>query len=314
MLLLSAMLIQSCDRIYPVNDATGSMAVSVSLAAVPSVQAEDFSFNIDGDGPGEASFHAETTQGEDSAQIENLAFGSWVISVEALYHGESGAVSFGDGTASVDVHPSSTSLCSVAITPFSGEGQLNLAVNWNSASVETPSLEGTLSRVGYDPVPVSFTMGSGQAISSMTLASGVYTFSLVLRDGEAYEFSGVADSIRITNALTTSAVYTLTGASGQGAIDISISISIPAEIEAVITGGPDTNTIAQGTAVALTGSSQESGDFTYSWYLNGRIQQNGSSYTIPGTLEAGIYRVDLIVYNSDYTRCGSATYSFTVTE
>ncbi|HOW82788.1 MAG TPA: hypothetical protein PK573_09520, partial [Spirochaetota bacterium] len=66
MLLLSAMLIQSCDRIYPVNDATGSMAVSVSLAAVPSVQAEDFSFNIDGDGPGEASFHAETTQGEDS--------------------------------------------------------------------------------------------------------------------------------------------------------------------------------------------------------------------------------------------------------
>lgn len=314
LIILSAALVQACDRVYPVNDATGSMAVSVSLAAVPSVQAEDFSFNIDGDGPGEASFHAETTQGEGSALIEGLAFGSWVISVEALYHGGSGAASFGDGTASVDVHPSSTSSCSVAITPFSGQGQLNLTVNWNSASVENPALEGTLSRVGHDPAAVNFTMGSGQATSSMTLDSGIYTFSLVLRDGEAYEFSGVADSIRITNALTTSAAYTLTGASGQGAIDISISISIPSEIDALITGGPETNTIPQGTAVALAGSAQESGDFTYSWYLNGRIQQNGSSYTIPGTLEAGIYRVDLIVYNSDYTRCGSATYSFTVVE
>ena len=43
LIILSAALVQACDRVYPVNDATGSMAVSVSLAAVPSLQASDFS-------------------------------------------------------------------------------------------------------------------------------------------------------------------------------------------------------------------------------------------------------------------------------
>lgn len=314
---LLVMMIQACDQYLPQEDATGSMSVSVLLEdakiTAPDLSADDFNFIINGDGPGDNTFHVETMQGAGSALVENLVFGTWNITVEALHHGTSGAVSFGDGTGTVEVHANSTSLCSVSIIPFEGQGVLRITVNWSSTSVEDPMLEGTLSRIGFDALAVPFTVGTGQATATMNLDSGIYTFSFVLKDGDVYEFSGAADSIRITNSLTTTAVYTLNGESGVGSIDISISISIPSSIDPVISGGAET--ISTGTSMALTASAPaETGQLYYSWYLNGRKKQDGASYTVPGTLAEGPYRVDLIVFNADYTRSGAATYLFTVTE
>ena len=247
--------------------------------------------------------------------MNDLVFGTWEITVQALYYGDSGAVDFGGGTAAVEVHSGSMSECSVAITPFEGQGILEITVNWDSASVENPVLEGTLSRIGYDDVAVEFTMptgqATGQATASMTLDSGIYTASIVLNDGENHEFAGAADSVRIINALTTSAVYTMNGETGEGSVEISISINIPESIDAYIDGAEDTLTV--GTSMALTASAPDEPDEVYYyWYLDGRLKQEGASYTVPDTLSTGPHRVDLIVFSLDYSRGGAATCAFTV--
>jgi hypothetical protein len=80
----------------------------------------------------------------------------------------------------------------------------------------------------------------------------------------------------------------------------------------VITGGAES--IPQGTSVTLTGSAPgEQGEINYRWYLDGKMmQQSGNNYAIPADLNTGPHRVDLIIYNADYTRSGSATSSFTI--
>ena len=319
MVFLSVVMINACDQTTPQHNAAaaGSLAVSVSLestrAMAPDLSQDDFSFIISGNGPGENTFYVETAQGATTALVNDLVFGTWEITVEALYYGESGAVSFGDGTAAVEVHSGSMSECSVAITPFEGQGVLEITVNWDSASVENPVLEGSLSRIGSDPVEIEFTMGTGQATASLTLDSGIYTTAIVLNDGENHEFAGAADSIRIINALTTSAVYTMNGETGEGSVEISISINIPESIDAYIDGAIETLTV--GTSMDLTGSAPEEPDEVYYyWYLDGRLKQEGASYTVPDTLSNGPHRVDLIVFSSDYSRGGAATCSFTVVE
>jgi hypothetical protein len=315
--LACAGLVQACDLVMPQHEGRGARTIALSLEQAsmtgPALVAEDFSFIIDGTGPGGQSFHVQTAQGAGDAFVGDLVFGAWDITVEALYHGPSGAVSFGSGVAAVTVNSGSSTNCMVAITPFQGQGTLQLAVNWNSASVQSPVLEASLSRIGFDPVPLSFDINSGQATASLALDSGIYRLALVLRDGETYEYAGAADSVRITHALTTSAVYTLSGATGLGSVSISVSIDIPESIDAFITGASET--MQQGAAMSLSASAPtETGPLYYYWYLNGRLKQEGPDYTIPASLAKGPYRVDLIIYTEDYSRSGAATCIFTVVE
>ena len=217
--LLSSFLIQSCDISHSLYEksGTGNISVSVSLdqaIASADLSQEDFSFVIYGNGPGTETFQVSTGQNVDSATVEDLAFGTWNITVEALYHdGAADPVSFGDGVAAAEVHPDSTTICSVDIAPFEGQGNFDITVNWNSVQVADPQMEGTLSRIGYDETTqISFTMSSGQAAAYLEgLDSGIYSLALTLNDGADYKFGGAASSIRITNALTTTAVYTITG-------------------------------------------------------------------------------------------------------
>ena len=214
-ILLPLIFAQSCDRNHLLHDNNGTLSISVSLesarAAAPDLSQDDFSFNIYGDGPGDSTFYVETSQGATTALVNDLAFGTWEITVEALYYGEPEAVSFGDGVATALVHSGYISECPIVITPFEGQGNLDITVNWDNAEVENPELEGSLSRIGFDPVEINFTMGTGQATASLTLDSGIYTASFVLNDGEDYEYGGVVDSVRITNALTTAGEYTIIG-------------------------------------------------------------------------------------------------------
>ena len=310
---LSAGMIQACDRMYFEDEETGAVSISVSVEQAsmsePALSTDDFSFVIDGAGPGENTFHVETAQGVSEAVVGSLVFGSWDITVQALY----GEVYFGVGSATIAVNSGSATDCPIVITPSEGQGTLDITVNWDSATVQSPVLEATLSRIDGYSTDVSFAMGTGQATASVVLDSGIYSLSLVLKDGDTYEYAGAADSIRIINALTTSVVYTLDGETGTGSVSISISINIPESIDVTIEGASET--LTAGSEMALTASApEETGSLYYFWYLNGRLKQEGGTYTVPATLTAGPYRVDLIIFNDDYSRSGAASVVFTVVE
>lgn len=310
---LSTILMNPACYVPSDEDKTGDLSISVSLANAKISGADivesNFTFKIDGSGPSGNTFSVTTAAGALTANVTDLAIGAWTISVEAFYNG----VSFGDGSGSVYVNANSTSACAISITPFTGTGTLQITVNWDSSMAVSPVLEGTLSRTGYETVSVAFTMGTGTASATLSLASGLYDLAIVLKDGSTYEIGGVANKVRITNLLTTNAVCNIVGTEGTGSISISITINIPASIDAVISGGA--SSIAQGNSMTLTASATgETDTISYSWYLNGRLMGTGASYVVPATLLPGVYRVDLIADSSDYTRAGSASLIFTVTE
>mgnify|MGYP001470463887 CR=1 FL=1 len=215
LILLSLFSSSSCDRAYFSDEETGALSVSVSMAdarmTVPDINENDFSFTITGSGPDGSTFDTDTEEGVSDVTIGSLVFGTWEITVEAIYHGTSEEVSFGDGMSYVDVHAGDTSSCSVSITPFEGQGTLDLSVTWDSSAVASPVLECTLTRVGYDDVSADLTPGDGSASASLALESGIYSLSIVLKDGETYEYGGVVDSVRIINSLTTTAAYEIVG-------------------------------------------------------------------------------------------------------
>jgi hypothetical protein len=192
---------------------TGEISISISLEAsarsVNDLNLSDFSFNINGKGPDSKTFSISTLRGENTASTGKLTAGTWTITVEALHYVSSGSISFGDGNTDVDVVPGAVSPCAVSISPFNGEGSLHITVNWNSSLVQNPVIESSLSRIGYATKTVAFTISSGQGNAQIVLDSGIYSFSLVLKDGVA-EIAGAADSIRIINSATTSATYNLT--------------------------------------------------------------------------------------------------------
>jgi len=308
--------VQSC---FPVNfsENRGSLDLLINFndvkSSTPGLIQNNFSFIITGKGPGSSSFRQETNRGVSNARAESLIPGTWNITVEALYYNESRAVSFGDGTASILVKPGESTQCSIGIAPFNGIGTLNIRVNWDSARVSNPVLLGSLTRFGYSPLYPAFTLNSGEAAASMELPGGIYTCEIQLKDGDIYIYGGAADSVRITNLLTTNMVCTIAGETGQGEISIFVNINIPSPIIPSIIGG-NVN-INYGESMNLAGSTPgESGVINYHWYLNGSKQGEGISYSVPQSLNPGDYRIDLIVYNNDYLRGGSASFSFTVLE
>lgn len=218
---LSMLIIPACNLSSPTAaDETGALSISVSLANAKitgvDITESNFSFIISGTGPSGNTFSVTTERGVLSANIEDLAIGAWTISAEALYYDGVNDVSFGDGSASITIDRNSTSTCAISITPFSGTGTLQITVNWDNSMVTTPALNGTLSRAGYKSIVVTFTMSAGQATATLSLDSGIYNLAVVLTDVDAYEFGGFADKVRITNALTTTAQYTIVGNAGTG--------------------------------------------------------------------------------------------------
>jgi hypothetical protein len=213
--LLAFIVLPACNLTHYNQDYRGSLAIELSLEdariAEPHLYQSDFSFIIRGSGPGGSTFEVMTEQGAESVLVERVTAGPWDLTVEALYHDMPEVRSFGDGSTLVDVFAGTASSCSVSITPFEGQGNFELAVSWDGSLVENPLMEGSLSRIGFASIPVVFALDTGQATASMMIDSGIYTLSLVLRDGETHEFGGMAASLRIVRDLTTSLSCVLTG-------------------------------------------------------------------------------------------------------
>lgn len=297
LVLMSCLMIQSCDISHFASEqsGTGKISVSVSLdqaIASADLSQEDFSFVIYGSGPGAGTFQVSTGQNVDSATVEDLAFGTWNITVEALYHdGVADPVSFGDGVAAAEVHPDSTTLCSVDIAPFEGQGNLDLTVNWNSSQVSDPRLEGTLSRIGYDETTsIVFTIGSGQATAYLEgLDSGIYSLALTLNDGADYEFGGIADSVRITNALTTTAEYTITGTTAPD----SEAPSVPGNLRT-------TSVLSNRVILAWDASTDNVGVAGYRVYRGGNAigTSTGIGYTDNSVAASSTYSYTVAAYDA----------------
>jgi len=208
--LTAIVMIQACGFAPQIENSGGGIELSIQIAdsfktASPDMPYNSLTYTIIGEGPGGKTCNAESNSGNNTIKVGNLIPGTWHIIVQALFN----KAPFGSGEAYVAVSAGLTTDCIISITPDSGEGTFHITVNWDNTLVVNPGIEAVLVRTGYDSITPSFTISSGQAVSSVKLSGGVYTLELAIKDSEGNIRAGIADSVRIINKLETSETYNL---------------------------------------------------------------------------------------------------------
>ncbi|MBN2039233.1 MAG: hypothetical protein JW864_04270 [Spirochaetes bacterium] len=195
---------------------TGSLVVNVSSTTSRLILTDEdmipHSYVITGQGPNNSTF-SRTLIEEDSAEIQGLVFGDWIIFVEAL---NSNNVSIAGGETFVTVHTGETATCDILVEPFTGLGTLDIAIEYPD-DVENPSFEITLERKGYDPVELGYELNEilNRAEVYTQAEAGYYTLRISLYDEtnsvDPY-VGGAVEVVRIAQAQITSETIEITWA------------------------------------------------------------------------------------------------------
>lgn len=292
---------------------TGSLNLlindSVSRMLLPEISMDAYSFQIRGTGSDGGSFVLDTLDSENL--VDGLAPGDWDIEVDAYNEGH---LLIGYGSRTVTVYRGDTTPASIAVLPLAGTGTLDLSLLWETGDVSDPVIAASLIPAAGGSVPLGFSSADpGYAEATSILETGYYTLILQLLDGDTVVM-GTAETVRIAADQSTSGSFDFSDVNSVGGgIDMGIDVDMKEPIDIVLAGTVDSMT-AGGSFTATASSPGETEAISYSWYLNGSSLGSGSSMSLGSSLNPGVYRLDVIALNSDFTRSGSVNHTFTVTE
>lgn len=275
---------------------------------LPDIDMEPAVYNISGTGPAGETFNISTE--DETAEIENLMFGEWDVSVQA--ENIDGTV-IAQGDAATIVNAGETSSLFIIITPLDGTGSLNLTLQWNGSETRNPSIAARLIPVSGTPIDLSFAIaGSGNAVYSGTgIPAGYYTLTLQLIDNGALTM-GAVEVVRVVKDETTSGSLKfdeINPASGNILVNIVPDLKDPLAVS--ISG--QSAEIYEGQTITVTASVPDDPDnAVYVWYINGASAYVGRTYTLGAGMRDGIYRVDVTAYSPAGDRAGSATFNLRI--
>ena len=308
----AVLLLAACPN--PVGSGKGGvLAVSINnninaRTLLPAIDMTAASFTVSGTGPDGSTF-SQSTSGA-PVTVQALAFGPWSVTVNAL---NGAGTIIGSGQAAVTVHTGQTAAVNITVVPLGGNGTLDVSVSWTGTQVENASIVGSLKPAEGEVIPLSFSItGSTGSFSSTTIPAGYHTLSVQLLDS-GMAVMGAVEVVRIVAGQGTSGAYTFANVNQPGGrVAVNISPAMGEPIPVSISGVGATVSAGSGMrAQASVGDGTANVD--YVWYLNGVSVGMGDSYTLPGTVAAGWYRLDVTAYAGGGTRAGSATASFQVT-
>ncbi len=293
----------------------GSLTISigdgVSRTLLPDLSMDPASYQVDGSGPGGASF-SETVTGSSSVTVEGLAFGEWEVTVTAF---NDEATAIGAATGTVTVHSNASATLELTVVPYDGFGTLSLDLAWSPGDIDIAQVESTLMPANGATRTLDFTVNGGAGSASFSaddVATGYHTLSLKLLDNGALAM-GAVEVVRIVKDATTSGSFTFANLNKPGGgIDVNITPSLGDPLTVSIAGASATK--ASGDTMNLTASNAEAVNATYVWYVNGESAATGSSFAFDDSWTAGYYRIDVTAFSADGSRAGSAGVDVEVTE
>jgi hypothetical protein len=279
--------------------------VSTDRSIVPGISMSPASYLIEGLGPGAATF-SQAFGASASATIENLAFGSWAVTVIALNASDT---EIGEARATALVHSNQTTTLSMTVRPYGGLGGLSLTLSWPAADVETPQVVATLTPQpsgAARPLVFAVDAGSGTAsFSASDVQTGYHTLVINLYDNGSH-IAGAVETVRIVRDETTSGGITCQITKAGGILSLSISADMGDALIPSIAGA-QASKLADET-LPLSASIAEPGvSASYAWYVNGEQEGTGGAFSFDSSWPAGHYRLDLTAYSADGARGGSAT-------
>lgn len=272
---------------------------------VPEINMEISSYDVSGIGPLGSTFQLNSTT--ENIEVDDLIVGDWNVVVNAL---NSNSQVIGTASANISIVAAVTNSLQLSVVPVEGTGQLNLEVNWNTGSVQNPTIESELIATDGSPIALNFNLVNQQATySNISIATGYYTLVIKLMDNNQLAM-GAVEIIRIVNNAETAGSYNFEG--GNGKLDINVTPDMAEPIEITLTG--QQISINEGETMSLVASvSEEAGNVTYIWYINGESVAVGNTFNV-NNLSVGLYRLDVTAINANGTRAGSVTHRFVVNE
>lgn len=245
-----------------------------------------------------------------SKVFTNLEPGEWTIEAAAK-NTEGTIIAEGDTTATVAV--AETVAASIIVTPLTGDGTLELNINWPVSLIDTPVVSASLIDSDSTSNILEFTLTPEGAVTSGAYSgdwtAGYYTLFLKLLDDDYVLWSRTV-TVRMIEGETATATYTLTESDLSnvanpevyGAIELSIGADLQNPFNLTLSG--EDVTLQRDESMTLTVSDQPA-DSTISWYINGTKQDayTSDTLTIVGEesvdtgleLTFGRYWVDVIV-------------------
>jgi hypothetical protein len=296
---------------------TGSLQLSIANASggsaktvQPTANLAATSFEIYGSGPDNHAFSDEVTSTQYSRAA--LPIGAWIIKI---YGKDDSGEKILSGIATAVIAEGATTSVAITLVPMDGTGTLAINLSWPLGSVAAPSIVSTLTPIGGTGESLSFTMADNSAsYGSSSLASGYYTLSIKLMDGDTAVWGGI-EEVRILANKTTSMTKALAKAEMNcvitGSLGMTVTIDYQDPVDISLSGGLASLPLGQSMTVTATCSITPT---AYAWYLNGTLidGQASSSIAIGSGLDMGNYRLDAIAYAED--RTGSASLAFSVTD
>ena len=267
----------SCSSPVLESSVNGSLSISindnVSRSLLPALDMSPALYTVVGTGPSTATFSQDSTSG--SLTINALAFGSWSIVVTAK---NAAGTAIGSGTGTVLISSNQSSTLAITVVPFTGNGTLNLTLNWTAADVQTAQVESTLIPSNGSARTLAFTLNavSGSAsFAASDIAAGYHTLILKLKDNGALVM-GAVEVVRIVKGQATTGSYTFADINNPGG---SVVVNVNPEM-----GDPLTVSISGASAkkftnqtLSLNATIAEVGvNSTFIWYVNGESSGTGA--------------------------------------
>lgn len=290
--------------IYPKTTSAGSLVINIKNTAsrmlLPNIDMNPGYYLIKGAGPFSEVFSVTTPP--QTTQVDGLTVGEWTITI-TVYN--SVHIPIGVGTATTNVADNAASTVSITVSPFDGEGTLDLTVNWIDSEVERPELIATLTPLVGASRDLNFVVSQGSAtFNAADIPTGYYTLSLKLLNN-GIPTMGATELVRIIKDMTTTGSYTFDSVNQTyGTIDVDIIPEIIDTSKACVYGNV-IKKIENETISLRSEVKHYSGGLTYNWYVDGNLESTNPNFTFDNTWALANYRVDLLIFSTDGTHAAS---------
>jgi len=178
---------------------------------VPAVSMVISTYDIRGTLDGGGDSFQETVPIDQSFSQGGLSPGIWTISVDAI---NADGVIIGEGETTAPIIAGSQTTVQIEIGPVSGNGTLDLVVQWPKKAFSTDDIDSTLTPAITPDGTLTFSIKTqGQNREGTYLNSAVpagYYFLTLQLIGDGVRVWGIAEAVRILAGETTSQTYTYT--------------------------------------------------------------------------------------------------------
>lgn len=279
---------------------------------VPDLDMNVANYDIEGNGPGGASFKIENAQPGVAVVQSGLRAGTWEIIARAKNADAPTPTVIGEGSTIVEILPGKINEATITVYPVVGTGTLDITITWPNypdtpSIMSNPNIVSTLTPIGGTPQTIPFTIASDNLsahFSDDTLSNGYYKLSILLYEGDPSNSQnkvwGTVEAVRIIAGQVSSKTYTLKGELGLGLVEISIEEKLDNPLNISFSG--DQRFLLEGNNMEITATvTDENGNpvtpDSYEWYFDGELISGETSNTIiiGGNLLPDTYYLDLVV-------------------